>query len=533
MTNPATSPSLTDAIDLGLILLDERATVRLWNDWLSKRSGIGPDKAVDQTLVGLFQDQIDPALLDRIADALANGRSHLMSSSLHPPPLPLYHPGTQPRTTRLSQSVIVRPVRHRPGLRHCLIQVTDVSAAVARERALRTQARDCQSKAAHLQAVLDGSLDGVLQLAADGTILSANRAAHRIFGGCMTEGTRIDDWLDRADGRSTTIDIAGAVGQRLERIGRRDTGALFPLEIAITGISHDIPTSFWAVIRDISERKGFEEHLAQKNRTLAQLAERLDRARRQAEISCLQAETANRMKSDFLTTMSHEIRTPLNSILGFAEIIEQRLFGDNPGLYTGYAGYILQSGRYLLDLVNDLLDLAKIEAGRMTIRREPMDVFHLCHACVSLMKGQAADHDVELVDKFTPNLPLLVADERLVRQMVLNLLSNAIKFTGPGGSVTLSAALRGDGGLSIVITDTGIGMSRTEITLALERFGQIENNAIRHLRGSGLGLPLVKALIEVHGGTLVLESEPRRGTRAELRFPPPLPAVVTPGASAP
>jgi|GEM_PF-544931 len=232
------------------------------------------------------------------------------------------------------------------------------------------------------------------------------------------------------------------------------------------------------------------------------------------------AETANRSKSQFLATMSHELRTPLNAIIGFSELISQEVFGEmgNPK-YREYARDIFNSGQHLLSLVNDILDLSKIEARKFDLNEEHVRVDELVPSVVRLVAPKAREKGLGLDARVADGLPGLYADRRALRQVLLNLLSNAVKFTPAGGAVSVAAWLEPDGRLALAVTDTGIGMSKEEIARAMEPFTQIANSFTNHVGGTGLGLPLTRSLVALHGGTLVLRSEPGEGTTATVRLP--------------
>lgn len=233
-----------------------------------------------------------------------------------------------------------------------------------------------------------------------------------------------------------------------------------------------------------------------------------------------QAETANRAKSSFLANIGHELRTPLNAILGFSEIIKKQTLGTiGTPQYVEYANDIHESGIYLLEIINDILDLSKIEAGRMELHEQRVDLERNITAAIRLCAGRASVGSVTVNIDPTGDTPPLHADERAVKQMLVNLLSNAIKFTPPNGTVTVRCRVEADGRLALRITDTGIGIAEKDVALVLAPFGQVDSALNRRYAGTGLGLPLVKSLIELHGGELILESAVGRGTSVTLRFP--------------
>jgi PAS domain S-box-containing protein len=241
---------------------------------------------------------------------------------------------------------------------------------------------------------------------------------------------------------------------------------------------------------------------------------------KQLRIARDEAERANHAKSAFLANMSHELRTPLNAIIGFSEIMEQGLFGPlgNPQ-YTGYAEDIRRSASHLLSIISDILDLSKIEAGRMELHEELIDVAAVVKSCRTIVKESAANAGLALRTVLPDDLPPLYADKRSVRQILLNLLSNAIKFTPSGGRVTVEALREADGAFALVVRDTGIGMSASDIEVVLKPFGQIESAHTRSHDGTGLGLPITHSLAEMHGGSMTIESETGKGTAIIVRFP--------------
>jgi signal transduction histidine kinase len=233
-----------------------------------------------------------------------------------------------------------------------------------------------------------------------------------------------------------------------------------------------------------------------------------------------QAELANRTKSEFLANMSHELRTPLNAIIGFSDAIESELFGaiGNPK-YLDYIQSINASGAHLLEIINDILDLSKIEAGKDELIEENVDVVRALQSCLTIVKKRAQAGDVKIEYDAASDLPALHADERKLKQILINLLSNAIKFTPGKGLVTIRIWDSMDSGYVLQITDTGIGIALADIPTALDPFRQVDSGLNRKYEGTGLGLPLTKALAESHGGTLDLQSAVGIGTTVTVRFP--------------
>jgi two-component system cell cycle sensor histidine kinase PleC len=234
----------------------------------------------------------------------------------------------------------------------------------------------------------------------------------------------------------------------------------------------------------------------------------------------IQAERASRAKTEFLAHMSHELRTPLNAVMGFTELMIGEALGPlGSPRYRDYAQDIHDSGGHLLALINDILDLARIEAGRMTLHEEITDAGDAVQHAAATVRSVAAERGLTLEVDVEPGLPVLHADVRALLQMVVNLASNAVKFTPEGGHVLLSASGLPDGGIGIMVADTGVGIAADELPRLLEPFGRADGYRANKSEGTGLGLPIVKRLIEMHGGRLELSSEPSGGTTAILLFP--------------
>ena len=231
-----------------------------------------------------------------------------------------------------------------------------------------------------------------------------------------------------------------------------------------------------------------------------------------------QLEVANRHKSEFLANMSHELRTPLNAVIGFSEVLIERMFGEVNPKQEEYLNDILSSGKHLLSLINDILDLSKIEAGRMELEAQAFDLPAALDNALTLIRERAARHSIGLVVHVDPAIGEVVADERKVKQVLLNLLSNAVKFTPEGGKITMSAALNGEA-VAVSVADTGIGIAAGDQEAVFEEFRQVGDDYARKREGTGLGLALARRLVELHGGTLSLESELGKGSTFTFTIP--------------
>ena len=306
----------------------------------------------------------------------------------------------------------------------------------------------------------------------------------------------------RAEYKDLWATLAAGETWRGEFHNRRKNGELYWESASISPIRgpDGTITHFLAVKEDITERK----------RYLQDLQNAKD-----------QAEFASRAKTQFLANMSHELRTPLNSIIGFSDLVLSEAFGPiGVPQYKEYIKDINDSGTHLLDLINDLLDIARIETGDLRLHERPLDSRQVVESCRRLIEERARNARLTLGLEVAPDLPGMQADERKLKQILINLLGNAVKFTPEGGHITLSAALAEDGGLMFRVADTGIGIAPEDIPTALSTFGQVDGTLARRYEGAGLGLPLSKSLVELHGGSLTLESEVGVGTRVTVRFPP-------------
>jgi len=263
-----------------------------------------------------------------------------------------------------------------------------------------------------------------------------------------------------------------------------------------------------------------EERVEMRTRELRRELDRHERTESRLRNSKREQEAANRSKSEFLANMSHELRTPLNAIIGFSSILQTDMFG--PMANAKQLEYIIdihQSGEHLLDLINDILDVSALEAGKLHLNEEPLDLSAVIERSWRLIETRARDKGVSLCQNVPASLPWLQADERRIKQILLNLLTNSIKFTPKGGTVTLDAQCTASGTLSLSVRDTGIGMDKHDVAKAMTQFGQVDNVFSRTEEGTGLGLPLTRGLVDLHHGLMKVESKKGFGTRVTVEFP--------------
>ena len=288
-------------------------------------------------------------------------------------------------------------------------------------------------------------------------------------------------------------------------------------DLVIGCLSPCIGVQMWLTGRPLIRRMEEDSRLRFK---VEDLARELEETRDDALHKRFEAEAANASKTAFLANMSHELRTPLNTILGFSEIISQECFGavGNPR-YKDYAGDIHSSGAHLLSLINDLLDIAKIEAGRMEIAPHPLEAARVFEVALKLVGAKAREKGQNLTITVEPSAPPLHADERALKQILINLVSNAVKFTPEGGRIEVVAGLARDGGFQIMVKDNGPGIPRDKLDKIFTPFSQVDNRYDRQAGGTGLGLALVRGLAELHGGRAWLESEYGKGCSVFVNLP--------------
>jgi PAS domain S-box-containing protein len=375
-------------------------------------------------------------------------------------------------------------------------------------KAAERAAAAAERRAGELQAVLDTATDGVVILDGEGRIIGLNRSAEALFG--YEAGEVVGKGMlllfapeshraafDYLDGLKTN-GVASVLNDGREVMGRVRQGGLVPLFMTIGRLGDAAGDRFCAVLRDMTSFKRAESELVSARH---------------------QAEQASSQKSDFLAKVSHEIRTPLSAIIGFAEVMMEERFGPlGNDRYRAYVRDIHTSGGHVISLINDLLDLSKIEAGKLDLTFTSVNLNEVVQQSVAIMQPQANRDRIIIRTALAAGLPNVVADGRSIRQIALNLLSNSIKFTMPGGQVIVSTSLSETGEAIVRVRDTGVGMTETELAVAMEPFRQVSTTPSSG--GTGLGLPLTKALVEANRATFSIQSAKNAGTIVEVVFPP-------------
>ena len=422
---------------------------------------------------------------------------------------PMLHANGVDRITILASAVSLPREEGAPWVLATIKNLTDTQRANAMLRPAE----------ADFENIVQTMADVFYRTDKDGVIIEISPSCFHHIGYTRAEmlGRRMAEFYEHADERDRVVAHLTAQG-----------GEITPIESRMT---HKDGSTIWAssnaflkqdedgnvvgvegVARNVTEQKNTEIQLREREVNLLRTRELLFQAKTQAEL-------ANQSKTMFLANVSHEFRTPLNAILGFSELIQRQTFGPVPDKYRSYAEDIHNSGGLLLDIINNILDLAKVDAGEMTMAETEFDLEGAIHDCLRLIRQPAMTARLQL--RFQPIEPpvRILGDESKVKQIFINLLSNAVKFTNPGGDVSVLATMSPNGGLRCVITDTGHGIPPDEISRVLQPFERMSDEATRASEGSGLGLPLAMALCELHQATMTIDSARGVGTSVTVSFP--------------
>jgi PAS domain S-box-containing protein len=398
------------------------------------------------------------------------------------------------------------------------VRVVGTMTDISERRRQEAQLREAEQK---YRAMVENSVAGIFQCTPDGRYISVNPA----FAHIMSYSSPAELVAQVRDIRQEIYHYPEQWDLFVERL--RDEGAITEHEIQVRRMDNSI---IWVAMnaRAVRDEEGQALYF---EGTMENITRRKD-AEMALRTAKEQADLANRAKSEFLANMSHELRTPLNAIIGFSEIIKDEMFGPvGRKDYVEYSKDIHASGTHLLELINDILDVSKIEAGKKELNESLFDFANVGAAALRLVKPRADAGKLSLISDIPPNLPQVFGEELSIKQAVVNMLSNAVKFTPEGGSVTLAARIEEDGQLKVTVSDTGIGIKEEDIAKVLVPFGQVDSALARRYAGTGLGLTLVISLVELHGGKFELQSVFGQGTDAIFFLPAE--RMVAPGQKPP
>jgi PAS domain S-box-containing protein len=373
------------------------------------------------------------------------------------------------------------------------------------------EAREGMRTERRFRELLEAAPDAIIEVDRQGRILLLNLATEKLFGYAREEllGQAVEILVPDAvranhgQHRANYWDhpVTRPMGSGLELNGRRKDGSSVPVEISLSPVKSEDGFRVTAVIRDIRDRKQTEDRLRELERTYT----------RELEARNREVERANQLKSEFLASMSHELRTPLHTIIGFSELLTEELEGPLNPKQQRFMNHIHTDSLHLLELINDILDISKVESGRIQLRRETFDLAVALGEILSSVRPQAAAKSIAIETQLSISTAIF-ADRLRVKQVLFNLLSNALKFTPAGGKIRIDGALR-DGFLEISVSDTGIGIPKEQHQAVFDKFYQVGATTKGVREGTGLGLAISKALVEEHGGRIWLESQPGKGSR--------------------
>ena len=372
--------------------------------------------------------------------------------------------------------------------------------------------------------LLEAAPDAIIEVNREGKIVLLNKVTETLFGYSRQEllGQSVEmlvpEELRAAHGthrggywkHPATRPMGGAL--KLE--GRRKDGTRFPVEISLSPVEFEGVLGVTAIIRDVTDRQLAEQKIRSMQ---AAYAEELAAKNQQLEIRNAEVERANHLKSEFLSGMSHELRTPLHTILGFTELLEEELEGPLNEKQQRFVRHIHRDSQHLLALINDVLDLSKIESGRLELQREVFALTDALEETISSLRPRASAKKVEIIASSEVSAQLF-ADRLRFRQILYNLLSNAVKFTPEGGKISVSVEIQADH-IEVCVADTGVGIPTTQHESIFDKFYQVGKRQAGGAEGTGLGLAITKRLVEAHGGTIRVESEPGKGSKFSFTIP--------------
>ncbi len=514
--------AIVEASPLAIVALDGDGTIRMWNPSAERMFGWS-----EAEVVGRQNPTIPPELQPEYRSLVASRMQGLSQSGFDT---------TRARKdgSMIEVSVWTAPLRDATGaitgIMTMLVDTTlnkraerETAQLRASEQAARAQI-DVEER---YRKLLEAAPDAILEVDRHGRIILVNMQAERLFGYTRADllGNRIEMLIpDRFRGRHPEHrdaffenPVMRPMGTGLELYARRSDGSEFAVDVTLSPYDSEGADRVICVVRDVTERKRAEEQIQMLNQHLEQRTAELVATNKELELRNREVERVNRLKDEFLASMSHELRTPLNSIIGFSDLLaEQGAANFNPK-QKRFLGHIQQGSRHLLELINDILDLSKIEAGRLELKYEDFEISHAVAEVVATVRPIATAKNIQF-DSAVPEGLFLYADRLRFKQVLYNLLSNALKFTASGGRVSIAGSAS-DGSVRFCVADTGIGIPAGEQEAIFESFHQVGTTTKGVREGTGLGLAITKRLIEQHGGAIWVESDLGKGSRFFFTLP--------------
>jgi PAS domain S-box-containing protein len=506
-SNPAEILSgLLETSRFGIIVLDSMDRIQAWNRGAEQIFGWKKEEVLGNPVTVAFQ----------LPDA-SKGKSELSLSGKDGVAIAVElwtGPWRDAAGTTQGTTVIAAEVSKNQAVEQKLAQVEEeLVHAMTQERETRAELHAER----RFRDLLEAAPDAIIEVDRQGRILLLNLVTERMFGYTREEllGKPVEMLVPdslrgghsqhRAD--YWAHPVTRPMGSASALHGRRKDGSSLPVEISLSPVKSEDGFRVTAVIRDISERRKVEERLREMQQSYTQELESRNR----------EVERANQLKSEFLASMSHELRTPLHTIIGFAELLGEELEGPLNEKQKRFMNHIHTDSVHLLALINDILDISKIESGRLGLRREVFDIAGVVEETLASIRPQAAAKPIAIETNLS--LPAAIFADRLrVKQILFNLLSNALKFTPSGGRIHVDAAVRG-GLVEVSVRDTGIGIAKDQHEAVFDKFYQVGSTTKGVREGTGLGLAITKALVEEHGGGIWLESELGKGSRFTFTLP--------------
>lgn len=519
--------AMVEACPLGILSLDLAAKVRLWNRGAEQMFGWTAEEVLGRELPTVLDE--DRPAYRKLIESQFQGACYV---------------GLEARRRRKDGSIInvslwTTPLRDAYGnITGVVAILSDATASKSAERAYRELAdRERQARAEfhaeqRFRQLLEAAPDAILEINPDGRIGLVNAAAEKLSGysrkellGQPMEMLTPDELRQHHAGHRAAYrehPVTRPMGSGLDLFLQCKDGTRVPVEISLSPVTYDGEMRVTAIVRDITQRKRAEIRMREMQ---DQFTAELTEANRQLELRNREVERANRLKTEFVASMSHELRTPLHTIIGFAELLAEELEGPLNTKQKRFVGHIHKDSLHLLELINDILDLSRIESGRLDLRPERFDMLEAIDEVVATIRPQAAAKSLRLEASVPVDVPI-EADRVRFKEVLFNLLSNAVKFTHEGGRIRVDATVQ-EGQAEIVVSDTGVGIPEAEQAAVFEKFYQAGSTTRGLKEGTGLGLAIAKQLVEAHGGRIALESEPGKGSRFTVTLPLEAQAEVT------